>query len=101
MSAGMGVKLRLDVDMMRHAVVNALVDRHGEIAKAVDAEIRGLITSGHLERQIEAAVRRHLDAAIDSAVKDAMVSWSRSSPTVKQAIQGALSRALETAEDAL
>lgn len=99
MSGSGMVKLRLDVDMMRHSVVNALVDRHGEIAKVVDAEIRGLITSGHLERQIKAAVQRHIDAAIDSAVEDAMGSWCRSSPTVKQAIQAALSRELETAEE--
>jgi len=36
----------------------------------------------------------HLDAAINEAVKNAMSSWTRESPTVKQAIQSAVTDAL-------
>jgi glutamate synthase domain-containing protein 3 len=85
---------------MRHSVVHALVDHQGEIQKQVEAEIKDLVTNGHLENQIKESVRRHLDTAINEAVKHAMSSWTRESPTVKQAIQSAVADALWRTESA-
>ena len=80
------VRLQLDVESMRHSVVHALIDHQGEIQKQVEAKITDLVTNGHLEHKIKESVRRHLDTAISDAVKHAMSSWTRESPTVKQAI---------------
>lgn len=88
------VRLQLDVESMRHSVVHALVAHQGEIQKRVEAEVSELVTNGHLERTIKESVRCHLDAAINEAVKNAMSSWTRESPTVKQAIQSAVTDAL-------
>ena len=88
------VTLRLDVESMRHSVVHALVDHQGDIQKQVEAEVSELVTNGYLEHKIKESVRRHLDAAISDAVKHAMSSWTRESPTVKQAIQSAVMDAL-------
>jgi len=88
------VRLQLDVESMRHSVVHALVDHQGEIQKQVEAEISTLVTSGYLDREIKESVRRHLGTAINDAVKNAMSSWTRESPTVKQAIQNAVTDAL-------
>jgi len=79
---------------MRHSVVNSIVARQGDIQKQVEAEITDLVTNGHLEHRIKESVRRHLDAAISDAVKHAISSWTRESPTVKQAIQSAVTDAL-------
>jgi len=87
-------RLQLDVESMRHSVIHALVDHQGEIQKQVEAEISTLATNGHLERVIKESVRRHLDTAINDAVKHAMSGWTRESPTVKQAIQSAVTDAL-------
>jgi len=87
-------RLQLDVESMRHSVIHALVDHQGEIQKQVEAEITDLVTNGHLERVIKESVRRHLDTAISDAVKHAISSWTRESPTVKQAIQNAVTDAL-------
>jgi hypothetical protein len=88
------VRLQLDVESMRHSVVHALVAHQGEIQKQVEAEVSTLVTSGYLENKIKESVRRHLDTAINEAVKNAMSSWTRESPTVKQAIQSAVTDAL-------
>ena len=88
------VRLRLDVESMRHSVVHALIDHQGEIQQQVEAEITELVTNGHLEHKIKESVRHHLDMAISEAVKHAMSSWIRESPTVKQAIQNAVTDAL-------
>ena len=88
------VRLQLDVKSIRHSVIHALVDHQGEIQKQVEAEITDLVTNGHLERVIKESVRRHLDTAINDAVKHAMSGWTRESPTVKQAIQNAVTDAL-------
>ena len=88
------VRLRLDVESMRHSVIHALVDHQGEIQKQVEAEITELVTNGYLDHQIKEAVRRHFGAAINEAVKNAMSSWIRESPTIKQAIQSAVAGAL-------
>lgn len=88
------VRLQLDVESMRHSVVHALIDHQGEIQKQVEAEVSTLVTNGHLENKIKESVRRHLDMAIDEAVKHAMSSWTRESPTVKKAIQNAVTDAL-------
>ena len=88
------VRLQLDVESMQHSVVHALVDHQGEIQKQVKAEITELVTNGYLERVIKESVRRHLDTAINEAVKNATSGWSRESPTVKQAIQSAVTDAL-------
>jgi hypothetical protein len=87
-------RMQLDVESMRHSVIHALVDHQGEIQKQVEAEITDLVTNGHLERVIRESVRRHLDTAINDAVKHAITSWTRESPTVKQAIQNAVTDAL-------
>jgi len=70
------------------------VDHQGEIQKQIEAEITELVTNGHLERVIKESVRRHLDTAINEAMKNAMSGWTRESPTVKQAIQSAVTDAL-------
>ena len=88
------VRLQLDVESMRHSVVHALVDHQGAIQRVVEDELSTLIDNGHLENKIKESVRRHLDAAINEAVKNAMSSWTCESPTVKQAIQGAVEKAL-------
>ena len=88
------VRLQLDVESMRRSVIHALVDHQGEIQKQVEAEISTLATNGYLEHKIKESVRRHLDTAINEAVKNAMSSWTRESPTVKQAIQSAVTDAL-------
>ena len=88
------VRLQLDVESMRHSVVHALVAHQGEIQKQVEAEVSTLVTSGHLENKIKESVRRHLDTAINDAVSHAFSSWVRESPTVKKAIQNAVTDAL-------
>lgn len=88
------IRLRLDLESMSYTVVQALVDRQGEIQKQVEAEVSTLVTNGYLENKIKESVRRHIDMAIDEAVKHAMSSWTRESPTVKQAIQNAVTDAL-------
>lgn len=88
------IRLQLDVESMRHSVVNSIVARQGDIQKQVEAEITELVASGHLEHKIKESVQRHLDTAISEAVKHAMSSWTRESPTVKQAIQSAVTDAL-------
>jgi hypothetical protein len=92
------VRLQLDVESMRHSVVHALVDRQGEVQKQVEAELSTLVTNGYLENKINESVCRHLDAAINDAVKHALSSWIRESPTVKQAIQAAVTAALWRSE---
>lgn len=88
------VRLQLDVESMRHSVVHALIDHQGDIQKQVEAEISTLVTNGYLEHRIKESVCRHLDTAISDAVKSAISSWTRESPTVKQAIQSAVTDAL-------
>lgn len=88
------VRLQLDVESMRHSVVHALIDHHGEIQKQVEEETKNLVTNGYLKSRIKDSVRKHLDIAIDDAVKNAIASWTRESPTVKQAIQNAVMDAL-------
>lgn len=88
------IRLQLDVESMRHSVVNSIIAHQGEIQKQVEAEITDLVASGYLEHKIKDSVRRHLDTAISDAVKHAISSWTRESPTVKQAIQSAVTDAL-------
>lgn len=94
------VRLRLDVESMRYSVMQALVDHQGEVQKRVEAEITELVTNGHLEHKIKESVRRHLDTAIDEAVKHAFSSWAREAPTVQQAIRSAVTDALAAALEA-
>ena len=88
------IRLQLDVESMRHSVVNSIVAHQASIQKQVEAEISELVTNGYLEHKIKESVQRHLDTAISEAVKHAMSSWTRESPTVKQAIQSAVTDAL-------
>ena len=92
------VRLNLEVEGMRHHVVHALIDHHGDIEKAVSGEIERLISSGYLEERIKVSVQKHLSTAIDEAVKGALSSWVRGSPTVKGAIEAAITKALWATE---
>jgi hypothetical protein len=94
MSLPVMVRLQLDVEDMRHSVMHALAVRQSDIQKTVEAEVQRLLTSGHLESVIAASVRKHLTHAIDGAVKQAMGSWARDLPTVQQAIQREVAKAL-------
>jgi hypothetical protein len=90
------IRLHLEVEALRHQVVHALVDHQGAIQKQVEAEIDGLLKSGHLEQQVRTAIQKHFDQAIDEAVRAALHSWVRESPTIKQAIQESVAEALRT-----
>lgn len=92
------VRLQLDVESMRHTVVNALVDHHKEIQAHVKNEIERLIKANYLDEQITRSVQRHLGNAIDRAVGNAINSWAQNSPTVKQAIEAAVINALHSTE---
>lgn len=93
------MRLELSVQEMRHHVIHTLVEHQGEIQKMVDEEVRHLIESGALALQIKAAVRRHLDTAIDDGVRRAITSWTRESPTVATAIERAVHEALWQTEE--
>jgi predicted component of type VI protein secretion system len=88
------VRLELTVEHMRESVLHALVMRQDEIQKAVEREISRLVDSGALEHKIAQAVERQVDQAIDQGVKSAMTRWVRESPTIKQAIEDAVTKAL-------
>jgi hypothetical protein len=92
------VRLQLDVQSMKHTIVNALVDHHKEIQAHVENEIERLIQVGYLGEEITRSVQRHLGNAIDRAVGNAINSWAQNSPTVKQAIEAAVINALYSTE---
>ncbi len=92
------VRLQLDVQSMRHSVLNALVDHHKEIQAHVENEIERLIQVGYLDEQITKSVQQHLGNAIDRAVGNAINGWAQNSPTVKQAVETAVINALYSTE---
>lgn len=92
------VRLQLDVQSMRHSVVNAIVDHHKEIEAHVENEIERLIQVGYLDEQVTKSVQQHLGNAIDRAVGNAINGWAQNSPTVKQAVQAAVTNALYSTE---
>jgi TPP-dependent pyruvate/acetoin dehydrogenase alpha subunit len=93
------IRLELSVDAMRYHVVHELVAHRKEIEDTVNNEVTRLMESGYLEQKIQQSVRKHIDEAIESAVKRAVTSWSHHSPTVSQAVETAVHEALWKTEE--
>lgn len=92
------VRLELSVDEMRHHVVHALAEHHGDIQAIVDDQVKQYAESGAMEAKIRDSVQRYMDAAIDDGVKTAISRWTRDSPTIKQAVADAVHAALWSTE---
>lgn len=93
------VRVELSVDDLRHKVVHALAASHKEIEELVAAELEQYVNSGRLKLKLQQFIQKHMDEAVDTAVKHAVSSWSRESPTVKQAVEKAIHEALWKTEE--
>ena len=88
------IRLKLDIEQIRHTVIHTLIDHQNTIQDCVEAETKALIEGDYLTNRIKQSVRIELDKAITQAVSQALNSWTKNSPTVKTAIQNAITDAL-------